>query len=62
MTFPYLAVAMPIADGAWTVVISSFKSAFIFLMMAGLAYEGTIGHLLRNRSKGVLTSMKEDGI
>ena len=50
------------ADGAWTVVISSFKSAFIFLMMAGLAYEGTIGHLLRNRSEGVLPSRKEDGI
>jgi hypothetical protein len=50
------------ADGAWTVVISSVKSVFIFLMMAGLVYEGTIGHLLRNRSEGVPTSRKEDGI
>lgn len=49
-------------DGAWTVVISSLKSGFIFLMMAGIAYEGTIGHVLRRRSENVPVSTQDQDI
>lgn len=49
-------------EDVWTLVISSLKSIFVILMMAGIVYEGVFCHLVRDKTESTPTSAPEDSL